>query len=339
MSDDGESDKTKTSKSKLTKQDSSGSKDNELQKLSVEALTKDSANKNEATNETSLPSENNAKVQLEKELESIIQHSGEALAKTQNKDVLPSSNTAEVQLENETKLEITGDVQGTNNDMKVATKNESIEKNDVTEVLLLECSGETGKVAIETEAQFDVINNVKSDVSCNKAQSEVISPPIAATTPSQVSVTFEKNGDANPEVKDEANCRVNITEAEQSVTMETATLTNYDIITSAVTRVADVIPKNDNEFHNSINESEDPNELLEDSNRKPSEVLDEDDDDEEMSWIDMSFSQPLVPQLSEVVRVGVIARVPEDYTPLVNNHVSIADGDEGSDTEKNVVNS
>ena len=79
---------------------------------------------------------------------------------------------------------------------------------------------------------------------------------------------------------------------------------------------------NESQVSNELqSEIEVSNEMQGDSNSQQSEVLDEDEEDKEMSWIDMSFSQPLVPQLSEVVRVGVIARVPEDYTP-VNDHVS-----------------
>ena len=60
-----------------------------------------------------------------------------------------------------------------------------------------------------------------------------------------------------------------------------------------------------------------PNELQENSNSQQSEVPE--NEDEEL--FDILFSQPLVPQLSEVVRVGAVARVPKDDKPVVNNHM------------------
>ena len=84
-------------------------------------------------------------------------------------------------------------------------------------------------------------------------------------------------------------------------------------------------------------ESEISNELHGDSNGQQRQACSFiEDDDDEMSWVDMSFSQPLVPQLSEVVRVGVIARVPEDETTSVvteanSNDVASAEDGERSD--------
>ena len=284
--------------------------DLDVQNLSVETLTKDSANRDKMSNEAILPSDqNNAEALLVNEIvaeNTIIQDSSEALAKTQSEDVLTTN-----------------------------------ENNEVT-------------VTVED----DVINNVKSDVS-NTVQLDDISTLALIATPADVSVTLEMEDNVN---LGEANTGAIITEGEQSFAMETASLTNYNIITDTTSCDADVIAANDNEFCQFTNQEASiigksvvdqakkneeitsesqasnelqnnfivPNELQGNSNSQQSEVP----EDEEL--FDILFSQPLVPQLSEVVRVGVVARVPEDDKPVVNNHVSNIEN-EGSDTDKNVI--
>ncbi len=88
------------------------------------------------------------------------------------------------------------------------------------------------------------------------------------------------------------------------------------------------------------NESEMLKELQGDSNDQHGEVANEVDDEDEMSWTDMSFSQPLIPQLSEVVRVGVIARVPEDETsvaPEASNNDNEASNDDNEARNNDVI--
>ena len=77
-------------------------------------------------------------------------------------------------------------------------------------------------------------------------------------------------------------------------------------------------------------ESEVSNQSQGSSNAEQSE---EDDDEAEMPWTDMSFSQPLVAQLSEVVRVGVIARVPENEAAAETSNNEVDDS--GKDGDKN----
>ena len=168
---------------------------------------------------------------------------------------------------------------------------------------------------VTNEIKADVINQIQSDV-C-KVESEHDRAEQSVATETAVSPT--KLCDANSSVKDiqisltgsraddEAKCELKISINRNEATPE--------------------------EHQDKTIDGKVSKELQKNGNADKSE---EDDEEAETPWTDMSFSQPLVAQLSEVVRVGVIARAPEKEvtTEASKNDVDDTDKDSNKNDEE-----
>ena len=300
----GDSDKAKTTESK--KEEEATGEKVELQNLFVKKPSEGDVSTEKMPNETLLES---TKVEIKNNIEV---ENAKLLVDIQHK-----------------KAEIVDDVQEAGKNIKVSSSNENKNKNDVPEILstdsVTETEREGNELAKQSEIQVDaikdsdvtneadVINEVQSDIS-NEVQSDVICKPAIDTKPSQISVTFQIDGDGNHvEAGNETEGGCTLTEAvnlsKQSVTIETCTSpTNDDVIDdSATCQTNDESKENENTAASeSVKDCNVANEIQD----QHSKVADEIEDD--MSLNDMVLCQPLVPQVSEAVRVGVIALVPED---------------------------
>jgi hypothetical protein len=285
----------------------------------------------ETPNEALLPSVKTAEIQLENDgeaekaklLASVQDKANDGASKAKNEDVLPSENSAEAQLEKEVKADIAGAVQESSKDVEEPTANERVDT-IVPEALPLECVGETekeaNKFAIETENNGDAIKEF--DVIVNDVHISL--DPCGVDTKNESEIFTSQDGSAasepvvDPQVAKEA-------EGAESQNVTSENQNGQDLKSESLVS---------KEWQS---ESEISKELHGDSNGQQRQACSFiEDDDDEMSWVDMSFSQPLVPQFSEVVRVGVIARVPEDETTSVvteanSNDVASAEDGERSD--------
>ena len=316
MSGIGDSDKAKTTQSK--KADEAVGEKVELQNLSVKKPSEGGVSTEKMANETLLES-TNTKVEIKNKIEA---ETAKLLVDIQDKNV----------------DEIVDDVQEAGKNMRVSSSNENKNKNDVPEILstdsVTETEREGNELAKQSEIQVDaikdtdvtneadVIKEVQSDIS-NEVQSNVTCEPAIDTKPSQISVTFQIDNDGNPIEagnETEGGCTVNdmVNFSKQSVTIETCTSpTNDDVIDdSATCQTNDESKENESSAASeSVKDCNVANEIQGQHSRVADEVEDNDEDD--VSLNDMVLCQPLVPQVSEAVRVGVIALVPEDNDTCV----------------------
>ena len=360
----GDTDKAKTTESKTAEQVVGENEKVEIQNVSVKAPSEGDVSTERMPKETLLESTKIAKVEIKIEAENAkslvdIQDKEEGLGEL---NVISfNEKTCESQLENKVKAEKVDDIQEACKSMEEPSSNKNDSKNDVSEILLLDCVTETenegNELAKQSKVQVDVIkdsdvtneadviNEVQSDIS-NEVQSNVICKPAIDTKPSQVSVTFQTGGDGNPISagrETEGGCPladvVNL--VKQSVTTETCTSpTHNDVIGNTATCETNGESK---ENESTVSESviDVANEIQDQHSELADEIEDNDEDD--MSLNDMVLCQPLVPQVSEAVRVGVIALVPEDndtsfVTEESNNEVVSEENQEESNMTGSVEN-